>query len=55
MSIMRQVRGIVGNLLIGLALKTYADDDPVKFSLALWIKYDFGRPQPATMDRAANK
>lgn len=52
---MSEVRGIVGNLLLGLALKTYADDDPVKFSLALWIKYDFGRPQPPSADRQANR
>ncbi len=37
MSNMREIRGIVGNVLLGWAMKAYADDDPVKLELALWI------------------
>lgn len=31
----------MGDLLIGLAMKIYRDDDPVKLSLAFWIKATF--------------
>lgn len=36
-------RSIFGDLLIGLALRVYADTDPVKLSLAIWMVGTFSR------------